>query len=378
MTIPLVQPHISPDYINVVCQTLPSFPALELQVAVLLAQDAEYYIRELIHLAKKRMRHSRRCCLTVHDVQLADSRRELQPSFGHFASVSPTFQPVTSCPGLFVIQDRVVSLFDILETSMPSSSPSANLKQSGIISPYITFTTVPSYSPAFKHSVIQTVEDAVLSNQFATHLLQSTWSYICSASALPLYSLLEIIRDIVHTNARIQGNTCTLFNALRIVTALVSRPTFGVELFEDVVISIVLTCLLAPNLGQGDVYALRELAAETLCICLTHVVDDFVRQRVCNTLASALADPKATLSCIFGAVIGLAVMGRHVFEPIVMPLVPKLLGGLDNLLIVSAGVGYDKSDQMLPHVIYICRAMERSLHICDLLQTDPDFIDVFL
>lgn len=115
-----------PNFVHIVHQSLSDIPAIRPEAATLLANGAEYYIREVIHRSKKFMNHSKRSCLTTADIQLADKSRDQNPLFGYSsASPQPGFQPVQSCPGLYVTNDSIISLRDVLHAPihLPPSPP---------------------------------------------------------------------------------------------------------------------------------------------------------------------------------------------------------------------------------------------------------------
>lgn len=139
---------ITPDYVRIVSQTIPQFPDLQQDVASLLAQDAEYYIRDLIHLAKKHMRHSTKFCLSVQHILLAHSAtaRE-QPSFGVAASlIPPKFQSVVACPGLYIYKDTVVPLDPILLQPLPPPTTPVHISQSTLVVPTCSYVISPKIS----------------------------------------------------------------------------------------------------------------------------------------------------------------------------------------------------------------------------------------
>lgn len=160
--------------------------------------------------------------------------------------------------------------------------------------------------------------------------------------------------------------------------ALVSRSSYGVDIFEDTVLTTVLTCLLAQNLGRGDVHSLRALAAQVLQSFICNVADHYVRRRVCNTLHAALVDSQATLGSIYGAILGLAVMGRYVFEPMFMPLCPLLIDKLHDVLRLSKLAPIDAADAVQRDIVYLCNAIEAALNKCQLLHTETQLLDVML
>lgn len=203
-------------------------------------------------------------------------------------------------------------------------------------------------------------------------------SNLCSAPILPLQQAVSILRDAVHQNARKSGNTSTLYNAMRVAIALSSRPSFGIDLFEDAMLPSILTCLLAPNLGTGHVVPLRELAAEALNIFLSNASDTFIRQRTCNTLVRALTDINASLSSIFGAISGFAEMGPQVFESVCMPYIPTLISALDEFVQAGNQSGRKCGDLVDADVTHVCLAIERCMRMSRLVEPDLPCIDVIL
>lgn len=377
-------PRLSPDYIDIVSQTLPGSPALGPDVAEMLAQDAEHYLRQLIHVAKKRMHHSKRAFLSVDDIHLSDNRRDRQSSLGHFSVPgAPKFERVKAIPGLYVIEDETVSLRDILHRPLPPPDDEPTLHQSGVIAPFMSLT--PYISPAHAtHPVVVAVETLVtFPHRVSPYMVQRTLARICSSRQnVPIYPILTILHSVVNQNAASNGNSAVLYNALRVCMALAARLVFGIELFEDMLIVIVLTCLLAPHLGKGttdvDSYQIRNLATDVLHTCLTHVVDNFARQKICNTLSAKLTHPHSSLQTIYGAIIGLATMGPLVFEPIFVPLLPKLIHALSNLSnLAQSSTDSHAAYEALYDITMLSHAVERSMDSCGLIYQEPGF-DVIL
>lgn len=383
-TVSTFLPHLSPDYIDIVSQTLPGSPALGPDVAVILAQDAEHYLRQVIHMAKKRMQHSKRAFLSVEDIHLSDNRRDRQSSLGHFSvSGAPKFERVKAIPGLYVIEDETVSLFDILHRSLPPPDDETTLHQSGVITPFMSLT--PNISPAHAtHPVVVAVETLVTHpHRVSPYMVQRTLAHVCSSRQnVPMYPILTILHAVVNRNATPNGNPAVLYNALRVCMALSARPVFGIELFEDTLIVIVLTCVLAPHLGEDttDVnsYQIRNLATDVLHTCLTHVVDNFARQKICNTLSAKLTHPHSSLQTSYGAIIGLATMGPLVFEPVFLPLLPKLIHALSDLSnLAQTSTDSPAAYDVLNDIAMLSHAVEQSMDSCGLTYQDPGF-DVIL
>lgn len=150
-TRPKVRATISSDYVTIVLQTLSETSTIRPEVASLLANDAEYYLRHLINLSKHHMRHAKRSRLSVSDVQLAAKRSPgALPGFGISSSAPvPNFQPIPSCHGLFVTSDIVVPLVDVLHRPLPLPPRPTDLFPSGLIIPYANLNILSQLSQQY-------------------------------------------------------------------------------------------------------------------------------------------------------------------------------------------------------------------------------------
>lgn len=112
---------VDEDLINIIAQTIPGLPPIKPEVAVALASDAEYRLREIIRLGKSHMRHSKRTNLTVQDIACASKNRERQPVLGHQHSetTKSAFDLVPGNPGLFVTHDEILPLENVFKTPIP-------------------------------------------------------------------------------------------------------------------------------------------------------------------------------------------------------------------------------------------------------------------
>jgi transcription initiation factor TFIID subunit 6 len=85
-----------------------------------MAPDLEYHIREIVQEASKFMRHSKRMVLTTADINNSLRMMGSEQLFG-FSSKEPLrFQQVEGKPGLFVVDDPILDLDDIINQPLPA------------------------------------------------------------------------------------------------------------------------------------------------------------------------------------------------------------------------------------------------------------------
>lgn len=210
--------------------------------------------------------------------------------------------------------------------------------------------------------------------------VESTLVNLNTSAVLPLQQIVNLLRNCVDENARQNGNSIVLLHAMRVSIAIITRRNHGIEIFEDALLPAILTCLLAPHLGESDAFSVRLMAAEALQAFLMQVNDPFLHQRVCNTLLECLTDSSASLPCLTGAVSGLAVMGEHVFVPVFMPLLPALIDGVQVVLESVRTVGVKLGGSFECDAVRLCQAVERGMRMCRLtdVESDAAFIDIVL
>lgn len=108
------------ETIEVIAQSI-GINNLSPDVALALAPDVEYRMREIMQEAVKCMRHSKRTTLTAEDVDGALNLRNVEPIYG-FASGGPLrFKRAIGHRDLFYIDDKDVDLKDVIEAPLPKA-----------------------------------------------------------------------------------------------------------------------------------------------------------------------------------------------------------------------------------------------------------------
>jgi len=108
------------ETIEVIAQSI-GIPNLSPDVALALAPDVEYRLREIIQEAIKCMRHSKRTVLTADDMDSALNLRNIEPIYG-FASGDPLkFKRAIGHKDLFYLDDREVDFKEVIDAPLPKA-----------------------------------------------------------------------------------------------------------------------------------------------------------------------------------------------------------------------------------------------------------------
>lgn len=382
-------PHISSEYILVIAQSFPQLPPLRPEVATLLAQNTEFYLRHIVRLAKMHMRHSKSFRLCVRHVELALTSSAgtgfCHPlSLGYLSSDHPPeFKSVHACPGLFIRDEPSVSLSQILYCPIARKRSNSHVVSSSLIVPYKAILNDGArlaLQSSSNHPVSQLIAALSSTSSQQFHLDHALLS-LSAMPAPPLQPLLSAMRGAVRTHAQTNGQTKLLHLVLRIVLALTTNPLCFVNVFEDTILSIILTCLLAPNLGCGDTHALRQVAADILFSFLMFTSNDNdVYKRVCNTLCATLTDRHSTLETIYGSIMGLAVINPSAFRSHFLPHMPHLLHALEQLLSSTSQlpVSHDVSHGLQCTITKLSYAIQRAMLVTHCVLPENEIIDVNL
>jgi transcription initiation factor TFIID subunit 6 len=128
-----------------------------------------------------------------------------------------------------------------------------------------------------------------------------------------------------------------LHGTLSAALALVSNPRLTLEQYLHQLMPALITCLVAKRVGttpDEDHWSLRQVAASCLAaVCTRHgTAYPDVQPRLTRTLVAALLDPNKPLATHYGALLGLAALGPHVVEGLVLPNVEVVLSRLQTQL----------------------------------------------
>lgn len=165
-------------------------------------------------------------------------------------------------------------------------------------------------------------------------LLDDATEVISKANILQTHikSLISLLTNVVDENAKSNGNSIYLENSLRIACAFASRRKFGAEIYVDELLTLSLTCAIGRQVGDGDQWSVREVAAHTVGHILKVCGNAEAQLRVEYTLLSALSDSEAPLGSIYGAIITMTQIGQTAFIKHILPLAPALMTALVHIL----------------------------------------------
>lgn len=108
------------EAIEVVAQSI-GITNLSPDVALALAPDVEYRVREIMQEAIKCMRHSRRTSLTSDDVDSALKLRNVDPIYGFTSGDPLRFKRAAGHKDLFYIDEKDVEFKDVIEAPLPKA-----------------------------------------------------------------------------------------------------------------------------------------------------------------------------------------------------------------------------------------------------------------
>ncbi|KAJ7960844.1 transcription initiation factor TFIID subunit 6-like [Quillaja saponaria] len=338
------------ETIEVIAQSI-AITNLSPDVALALAPDIEYRVREIMQEAVKCMRHSKRTILTADDVDSALKLRNVEPVYG-FTSKDPLrFKRAAGHRDLFYIDDKDVEFKEVLESQLPKAPLDASVSTHWLaiegIQPAIP-ENAPAEAPSesrrseykedglpvdiklpIKHALsreLQLYFDKITElarNKSASVLFKEALVSLATDSGLhPLVPYFTyFIADEVSRNLK---SFHLLFALMRIVRSLLRNPHVHIEPYLHQLMPSVITCLVAKRLGSrlsDNHWELRNFTANLvalICKRFGHVYHN-LQPRVIKTLLHAFLDPTKALPQHYGAVQGLAALGPNVVQLLILP-----------------------------------------------------------
>lgn len=150
--------------------------------------------------------------------------------------------------------------------------------------------------------------------------------YLLSISQEPgLAEMLPYLSQfIANTVRRNLTNLPVLFGCMRLFHATLRNNAFNVVLYLDQMLAAAMTCLVRKRIGKNpreDHWMLRDYVAYLLrSICSKYSsAYKLLQPRIAKTLLEAFDGPKKSLPAKYGAVVGLAALGRNAIDSILLP-----------------------------------------------------------
>ncbi|XP_030929260.1 transcription initiation factor TFIID subunit 6 isoform X1 [Quercus lobata] len=341
------------ETIEVIAQSI-GINNLSPDVALALAPDVEYRMREIMQEAVKCMRHSKRTTLTAEDVDGALNLRNVEPIYG-FASGGPLrFKRAIGHRDLFYIDDKDVDLKDVIEAPLPKAPLDAAVLCHWLaiegIQPAIPenasveVITAPSNVKDYEQKDdglpvdIKLPVKHILSRELQLYFDKITELTMSrSDSVLFKQALVSLATDsglhplvpyftyfIADEVSRGLSDYSLLFALMRVVRSLLQNPHIHIEPYLHQLMPSVVTCLVAKRLGNrfaDDHWELRDFTANlvaSICKRFGHVYNN-LQTRLTKTLLNAFLDPKRSLTQQYGAIQGLAALGPNVVRILILP-----------------------------------------------------------
>ncbi|XP_010254144.1 PREDICTED: transcription initiation factor TFIID subunit 6 isoform X2 [Nelumbo nucifera] len=354
------------ETIEVIAQSI-GINNLSPDVALALAPDVEYRVREIMQEAIKCMRHSKRTTLTADDVDSALSLRNVEPIYG-FASGDPLrFKRAVGHKDLFYIDDKDVEFKDVIDAPLPKAP-----LDTAVVAHWLAIEGVqpaipenapvealvaPSDNKKPEHKEdglpvdIKLPVKHVLSRELQLYFDKITELTVNKSDSVLFKEALQSLATdsglhplvpyftyfVADEVTRGLNDFSLLFALMRVVRSLLQNPHIHIEPYLHQLMPSVITCLVAKRLGNrfsDNHWELRNFTADlvaSICKRFGHVYHN-LQPRVTRTLLHAFLDPTKALTQHYGAIQGLAALGPSVrllllpnLEPYLQLLEPEIL-----------------------------------------------------
>ncbi|CAL5336355.1 unnamed protein product [Camellia sinensis] len=340
------------ETIEVIAQSI-GINSLSPDVALALAPDVEYRMREIMQEAIKCMHHSKRTMLTTDDVDSALNLRNVEPIYG-FASGDPLrFKRAVGHKDLFYIDDKDLDFKDVIEAPLPKAPLDTSIVCHWLaiegVQPAIPenapveVIAAPSDNkkPEQKDDLpvdIKLPVKHVLSRELQLYFDKITDLAVTRSDSVLFKEALESLATdsglhplvpyftyfIADEVSRGLNNFHLLFALMRLVGSLLQNPHIHIEPYLHQLMPSVVTCLVAKRLGNrfaDNHWELRDFTANlvaSICKRFGHVYNN-LQTRLTKTLVHTLLDPKRAMTQHYGAIQGLAALGPNVVRLLVLP-----------------------------------------------------------
>ncbi|TYH21088.1 hypothetical protein ES288_A04G015000v1 [Gossypium darwinii] len=296
--------NVPKEAIEVIAQSI-GITNLSPDVALALAPDVEYRVREIMQEAIKCMRHSRRTVLTTDDVDSALNLRNVEPICGFASRDALRFKKAAGHKDLFYIDDKDVEFKEVLESPLPKAPLDTSVTSHWL--------AIEGIQPAIpENASIEAPSDGKKAEYKEDGLSVDV--------KLPIKHVLSRELQV----ARNLNNFPLMFALMRVARSLLQNEHLHIEPYLHQLMPSIITCLVAKRLGNKfteNHWELRNFAAKlvaSICKRFGHVYHN-LQPRVTRTLLHAFLDPTKTFPQHYGAIQGLAALGPSVVRLLILP-----------------------------------------------------------
>ncbi|KAJ3218412.1 Transcription initiation factor TFIID subunit 6 [Dinochytrium kinnereticum] len=319
-------------------------------VASALLADVEYRLREVIHEAKKFMRHSKRTVLKTEDINCALRLKNVEPLYGFTSTSAFRFKQVPQgIQRLYYLDDQEVDLDEIMFGPLPPVPLDITFTSHWLAIEGVQPAIVQNPTPAEAKSMLSesshayrssasdpnfsgrnpgTLNGEPLVKHVLSKELQMYYDKITECILSPSEDLKNLAVESLGKDPGIQPllpyfiqfatdkiiksirNLGILWSMMRITRAILDNPNLFVEPYLHQIIPNILTCIVSKKLGDtnDNHFALRAFSASLAAF-----------PRITKTLLRAFLDPSKSLATHFGAIKGLAALGPEAVKVLLVP-----------------------------------------------------------
>ncbi|RDX86218.1 Transcription initiation factor TFIID subunit 6 [Mucuna pruriens] len=338
------------ETIEVIAQSI-GITNLSSDVALALAPDLEYRIREIMQESVKCMRHSMRTFLTTDDVDTALALRNLEPIYGFTSNDPPRFKRAAGHKDLFYIDDKDVDIKDIIEAPLPKAPLDTSITSHWLAIEGVQ-PAIPENAPVEAPSEIRKSEykedmlpvDVKLPvKHLITRELQLYYEKITELTlnkpgSIPFRrALISLATDsglhplvpyftcfVADEVARNLNNLVVLFALMRLVRSLLQNSQIHIELYLHQLMPPIITCIVAKKIGNrlsDNHWELRNFSANlvaSICQRFGHIYHN-LQPRVTKTFLHSFLDPTKALPQHYGAIKGIEALGSRLIRLLILP-----------------------------------------------------------
>ncbi|CAJ1964023.1 unnamed protein product [Sphenostylis stenocarpa] len=338
------------ETIEVIAQSI-GITNLSPDVALALAPDLEYRIREIMQESIKCMRHSMRTFLSAEDVDTALALRNLEPIYGFTSNDPLRFKRAAGHKDLFYIDDKDVDIKDLIEAPLPKAPLDTSITSHWLAIEGVQ-PAIPENAPVEAPSETRkseykedglSVDVKLPVKHLITRELQLYYEKITELTlnkpgSIPFRrALVSLATDsglhplvpyftcfVADEVARNLHNLAVLFALMRLARSLVKNSQIHIELYLHQLMPPVITCIVAKRMGNrlsDDHWELRNFSANlvaSICLRFGHIYHN-LQPRVTKTFLHSFLDPTKALPQHYGAIKGIEALGSRLIRLLILP-----------------------------------------------------------
>ncbi|KAI9337365.1 hypothetical protein DFJ73DRAFT_849170, partial [Zopfochytrium polystomum] len=334
-----------------------------------LLSDVEYRLREIVHEAKKFMRHSKRTQLKTEDINHALRVKNVEPLYGHSSSSTAKFRSVPlGAQRLYYLEDQEVDLDDIIFAPLPPvpldvtftahwlavegvqpaivQNPSAADFKEALVTSRVRSANAAALNSSSSTPAVLSGPDAIVNGEILVkHVLskelqmyydkitESVLSEDNNISTIAIVSLENdtgiqpllpyLVQFLSHTSTKKVRDLRVMWAMMRMSNAILKNRNLFIQPYLQHIIPVIVTGLVSKRIGETNDphHALRDFASLLAAhVCAVHgPAYPSIQPRLTKTLLRAFLDPTKALTTRYGAIVGLAALGQEAIKVLLAP-----------------------------------------------------------